>query len=216
MKISLNANITQGELELFPCQQPSREKLPMKDAAVTFYRDFFQEKEADIFFEILLNEIDWKQEKMKLYGKEIDLPRKTAWYGDEDKSYKFSGIQLTPKPWTPTLQNIKEQIEKVASVYFNSVLLNLYRDGKDGISWHTDAEPELGENPVIGSVSLGGTRKFKFRHKHDKSLKQEIELTHGSFLLMAGETQHFWQHEVPKTTKEVQPRINLTFREIIY
>ena len=152
---------------------------------------------------------------MKLYGKEINLPRKTAWYGDMDKSYTFSGIHLNPEPWTPTLLQVKERIEDVAKVQFNSVLLNLYRHGNDGISWHTDEEPELGENPIIGSVSLGGTRRFMFRHRQDKDIRAEVELTDGSFLLMAGETQHFWQHQIPKTSRQVEPRINLTFRVII-
>jgi alkylated DNA repair dioxygenase AlkB len=192
-----------------------KEVLPMPDAKVTFYQDFFNSQKSNEIFQILLSEINWRQDKMKLYGKEINLPRKTAWYGDRDKSYTFSGIHLEPEPWTPTLLFVKERIEEVAEVQFNSVLLNLYRHGNDGISWHTDAEPELGENPVIGSVSFGGTRRFMFRHRQDQELKAEIELIHGSFLLMAGETQHFWQHQIPKTSRNVEPRINLTFRVII-
>lgn len=191
------------------------EVLAMSDAKVTFYRNFFDLQESDALFQILLNEINWRQDKMKLYGKEIDLPRKTAWYGDRDKSYTFSGIRLDPEPWTPSLLEVKQRIEEVAEVQFNSVLLNLYRHGSDGISWHTDAEPELGENPVIGSVSFGGTRRFMFRHREDQDLKAEVELTHGSFLLMAGETQHFWQHQIPKTSKKIESRINLTFRVIV-
>jgi alkylated DNA repair dioxygenase AlkB len=190
------------------------ELLSMPNAAVTFYRNFFDLQESDEFFQVLCDGIKWRQDKMKLYGKEIDLPRKTAWYGDLDKSYTFSGIHLNPEPWTPILLKVKERIEEVAGVEFNSVLLNLYRDGNDGISWHTDAEKELGENPVIGSVSFGGARRFMFRHRKDRSLKAEVELTHGSFLLMAGETQHFWQHQIPKTARKVDPRINLTFRVI--
>lgn len=191
------------------------EVLSMPDAKVTFYRNFFDLQKSDSLFKVLLNEINWRQDKMKLYGKEIDLPRKTAWYGDRDKSYTFSGIHLDPEPWTPSLLEVKQRIEEVAEVQFNSVLLNLYRHGSDGISWHTDAEPELGENPVIGSVSFGGTRRFMFRHRQDQDLKVEVELTHGSFLLMAGETQHFWQHQIPKTSRKVEPRINLTFRVIV-
>ncbi len=191
------------------------EVLSMPNAEVTFYRNFFDSQESDRIFEILRDEINWRQDKMKLYGKDINLPRKTAWYGDMDKSYTFSGIHLNPEPWTPTLLEVKERIEDVAGVEFNSVLLNLYRHGNDGISWHTDEEPELGENPVIGSVSFGGTRKFMFRHRQDKDIKAEVELTDGSFLLMAGETQHFWQHQIPKTSRYVEPRINLTFRVIL-
>lgn len=191
-----------------------KETIPIPDAEVSFYRNFFDDEESDKFFKILFNEIKWRQEKVKMYGKEINLPRETAWYGDKDKSYTFSGIYLKPEPWTSTLVQIKEKIEKIAKVQFNSVLLNLYRDGKDGISWHTDAEPELGQNPTIGSVSFGGTRRFVLKHKQNKNLKSEIELTNGSFLLMAGKTQHFWQHQIPKTKKPVNPRINLTFRNI--
>jgi alkylated DNA repair dioxygenase AlkB len=191
------------------------EVLSMPNAEVTFYRNFFDLRESDKIFQLLHDEINWRQDKMKLYGKDIDLPRKTAWYGDQNKSYTFSGIHLNPEPWTPILLQVKERIEKVSGVKFNSVLLNLYRHGNDGISWHTDAEPELGENPVIGSVSFGGTRRFMFRHRQDQTLKTEVELTHGSFLLMAGETQHFWQHQIPKTSRQVEPRINLTFRMII-
>lgn len=187
----------------------------LPDAKVTFYRNFFDFRKSDTLFQALLNEINWRQDRMKLYGKEIDLPRKTAWYGDRDKSYTFSGIHLDPEPWISSLLEVKQRIEAVAEVQFNSVLLNLYRHGGDGISWHTDAEPELGDNPVIGSVSFGGARRFMFRHREDKNLKADVELTHGSFLLMAGETQHFWQHQVPKTARKVEPRINLTFRVIV-
>jgi len=191
-----------------------KETLSIPNAEVTFYRNFFNQRESDELFQTLHNEIKWRQDKIKLYGKEVNLPRQTAWYGDRGKSYTFSGIHLDPEPWTLRLLQIKEQIERVAKVSFNSVLLNLYRDGNDGISWHTDAEPELGKNPVIASVSLGGARRFMFRHKQNKDLKAEVELTHGSFLLMAGATQHFWQHQIPKTSKPVEPRINLTFRVI--
>ena len=122
---------------------------------------------------------------------------------------------MLPEPWTPTLLKIKLAIEKTANTEFNSVMMNLYRDGNDGISWHTDAEPELGKNPLIGSVSFGQTRRFMLRHRNNKELKFELELIHGSFLLMGGSTQHFWQHQIPKTSKKLEPRINLTFRFII-
>ena len=121
---------------------------------------------------------------------------------------------MEPQRWTTTLIKIKSQIEDVTNTTFNSVLLNLYRDGKDSVVWHSDDEPELGKNPEIGSVSFGATRRFMFRHKFKKELKFEIELTHGSFLLMKGVTQHFWQHQIPKTNKLIQPRINLTFRKV--
>lgn len=219
MKSKSTVNFVQGDLfsgfSSVISATTNEEVLSMPNAEVTFYRNFFESKESDEIFRILYEEINWRQDKMKLYGKDIDLPRKTAWYGDPDKSYTFSGIHLDPEPWTPTLLQIKERIEEISTVQFNSVLLNLYRHGNDGISWHTDAEPELGKNPVIASVSFGGTRRFMFRHRKNQNLKTEVELTHGSLLLMAGETQHFWQHQIPKTSRKVEPRINLTFRLII-
>lgn len=178
-----------------------------------FYPNFFTKSESDIFLQKLKSEIEWKQESMNMYGKKINFPRLTAWYGDNDKPYSFSGITLSPKVWNEELVSIKNKIEPIAKVDFNSVLLNRYRDGNDSISWHTDAEKELGINPVIASVNFGATRKFQLRHIKTKE-KLEIELSHGSLLIMQGELQHFWQHQVPKTSQKVGERINLTFRVI--
>lgn len=178
-----------------------------------FYPNFFPKSESDILLKGLRNNIVWKQESMNMYGKKIDFPRLTAWYGNNDKPYSFSGITLQPLPWTNEILTIKNKIEPIAKTVFNSVLLNLYRDGNDSISWHTDAEKELGINPIIASVNFGATRKFQLRHIKTKE-KLEIELTHGSLLIMQGELQHFWQHQVPKTSKPVGERINLTFRVI--
>lgn len=178
-----------------------------------FYPNFFTTSESDIFLQKLKYEIEWKQESMNMYGKKINFPRLTAWYGDIDKPYSFSGITLSPKEWNEELVSIKNKIEPIANVDFNSVLLNRYRDGNDSISWHTDAEKELGINPVIASVNFGATRKFQLRHIKTKQ-KLEIELSHGSLLIMQGELQHFWQHQVPKTSQKVGERINLTFRVI--
>ena len=178
-----------------------------------FFPDFFSKSESDLFLQKLKGEIEWKQESMNMYGKQVDFPRLTAWYGDNDKPYSFSGITLQPNIWTKELLEIKAKIELLANVQFNSVLLNRYRNGNDSISWHTDAEKELGQNPVIASVNFGATRKFQLRHINTKE-KIEIELTHGSLLIMQGELQHFWQHQVPKTSKVVTERINLTFRVI--
>ena len=178
-----------------------------------FYPNFFSKSDSDSLLKDLRSNIVWKQESMNMYGKKIDFPRLTAWYGNNDKPYSFSGITLHPLPWSNEILSIKSKIEPVAKTAFNSVLLNLYRDGNDSISWHTDAEKELGTNPVIASVNFGATRKFQLRHIKTKE-KLEIELTHGSLLIMQGELQHFWQHQVPKTSKVVGERINLTFRVI--
>jgi alkylated DNA repair dioxygenase AlkB len=190
------------------------EKLVMADADVIYYRTFFTRLQSDTFYQALLDTTNWKQEKIKLYGKPMDLPRLTAWYGDEGKSYSYSGIRVDPDPWTPALLAIKQEIEAVSEVCFNSVLLNLYRGGRDSVAWHSDDEPELGTDPVIGSVSFGETRNFQLRHKQNKELRVKVDLTHGSYLLMTGPTQHHWQHQVPKAARAPGSRINLTFRII--
>ena len=140
-----------------------------------FYPNFFPKSESDILLKGLRNNIVWKQESMNMYGKKIDFPRLTAWYGNNDKSYSFSGIILQQLPWTSEILLIKNKIELISKTVFNSVLLNLYRDGNDSISWHTDAEKELGINPIIASVNFGATRKFQLRHIKTKE-KLEIEL----------------------------------------
>jgi alkylated DNA repair dioxygenase AlkB len=192
-KIGLN-KITNGEFIYFP--------------------NFFSKSESDFFLKALSEKVLWKQESMNMYGKKIDFPRLTAWYGNNDKPYSFSGITLSPNPWNEEIIAIKNKIEPESNVIFNSVLLNRYRSGSDSISWHTDAEKELGENPVIASANFGETRKFQLRHSITKE-KLEIELKHGSLLIMQGELQHFWQHQVPKSPKPLKERINLTFRVIL-
>jgi len=185
----------------------------IKNGEYLFFPNFFTKSESDLFLQILISEIEWKQESMNMYGKQVAFPRLTAWYGDNDKPYSFSGITLAPKIWTKELLEIKEKIEQLSKLKFNSVLLNRYRSGNDSISWHTDAEKELGQNPVIASVSFGATRTFQLKHKETKE-KLDIELTHGSLLIMQEELQHFWQHQIPKTKKNISERINLTFRVI--
>ena len=185
----------------------------IENGEYVFFPNFFTKRESDILFQSLREKILWRQESMSIYGKKVAFPRLTAWYGNDDKPYSFSGITLNPIPWIKEIIEIKNRIEPKANVLFNSALLNLYRDGKDSISWHTDAEPELGINPVIASVNFGATRKFQLRHLKTKE-KLEIELTHGSLLIMQGELQHYWQHQVPKTNKAIGERINLTFRFI--
>lgn len=191
----------------------SRETIMSHDGEVVLYRNFFGIERSDRYFQTLLHETPWRQDHLQIFAKSIPLPRLTAWYGDAP--YTYSGIQMQPLSWTPTLLEIKSRIEPLAEVEFNSVLLNLYRSGQDSVAWHSDDEPELGQNPVIGSVSFGATRRFAFKHKRDRSQKAiSLDLTPGSFLLMRGTTQHDWLHQIPKTQKLIQPRINLTFRVI--
>ncbi len=184
------------------------------DGEVIFYPNVFSIQESDRLFSDLSSCIKWRHDTIHIYGKKIPLPRLTAWYGDEGKSYIYSGIEHHPEPWTPTLTSIKSKAEEISEVTFNSVLLNLYRHGQDSVSWHSDDEPELGENPIIASLSLGGTRRFSLRHKTSQDYKIDLDLPKGSLLLMKGETQHFWKHQIAKTAKFVEPRINLTFRVV--
>lgn len=169
---------------------------------------------AKEFLKINFENIKWKQDSIKLYGKDIPLPRLTTWYGDKGKSYSYSGINSIPNEWNKGLLYIKREIEKISNVKFNSVLLNWYRDGEDYLNWHADDEKELGRNPVIASVNFGETRDFIIRDNSDKSNKITIPLKHGTVLIMSGELQHFWQHSVPKIKKIKDSRFNLTFRVI--
>ena len=159
--------------------------------------------------------IAWQQDVINMYGKTIPLPRISAWYGDSDRPYTYSGITLQPKPWNAMLLWIRQQIEQASGAHFNSVLLNWYRSGEDHISWHTDAEPELGINPVIASVNFGASRRFLLRRRDDHQQKIELPLHHGTLLVMSGALQHHWQHSVPKQAKITQSRINMTFRQIL-
>ncbi len=177
-----------------------------------FVENLFSADESSQYFETLMNQIQWRQEPIILFGKSILQPRLTALYGDPEKQLRYSGIVMNPLPWTESLLQIKKRIEPLAEKIFTTALINLYRDGKDSMGWHRDDEKELGINPVIGSVSFGATRKFQFRHFKKQSLKQTVLLTSGSFLLMSGSCQHNWQHSIAKTKIPTGPRINITFR----
>ena len=185
---------------------------------VLLFPNAFSPSESDHYFKHLLNEIAWKHEAIKMFGKQVMQPRLTAWYGDTGKTYSYSGITMQPLSWTETLLKIKQQVEDIAAVKFNSALLNYYRDGNDSMGWHRDNEKELGINPVIGSVSFGASRKFQLRNYADKRIVRNIDLTHGSLLLMRGETQHYWEHQLPKVGSRhgvTGGRINTTFRIIL-
>jgi alkylated DNA repair dioxygenase AlkB len=190
-------------------------EIPLRDADIHYYPCFFAQKTADWYFQTLQSEVPWERRELFFFGKRHLEPRLTAWYGDEGAQYSYSGTTRDPKPWTPPLREIKQAVEQVAGVWYNSLLVNLYRDGKDSVSWHSDDEAGLGRNPSIASVSFGAVRSFQLRHRQDKHLRHTIDLAHGSLLVMAGPTQHYWRHQVPKTSRVVEPRINLTFRRIV-
>ncbi len=189
-------------------------KLALPDANITYYSSFFSPEESSEYFQILLNEIEWQEDDIKVFGKTYKQPRLTALYGMNNASYRYSGITMFPKPFNSILKEIKTKIEEITEIKFTTVLLNFYRDGSDSNGWHSDDEKELGENPVIVSISLGAERTFRLRHKKDKTQKKNLILQHGSLLIMKGETQHHWQHCIPKSKKDIKPRINLTFRVI--
>lgn len=189
--------------------------LDLPEAEVVLYPAFFSASEADHLLQELRDTTAWRQETIKFCGKKIDVPRLTAWYGDAGTSYVYSGIKNVPLPWTSALIEVKRAVEPPSGVIYNSVLLNRYRTGQDSVSWHADDEPEFGDQPVIASVSFGGTRTFQLRHKKRKELKASVELTHGSVLIMRGGTQVNWLHRIPKTAKPVEERLNPTFRAII-
>jgi alkylated DNA repair dioxygenase AlkB len=201
-------------LEPRPGSVYSSSGLDLPGLDVAFYPGFFSPEESDRLQEFLYATTGWRQETIERDDLTIPLPRLTAWYGDPGRTYTYSSITMWPQPWTEPLLEIKRRIEPTSGAAFNSVLLNLYRDGRDGVAWHTDNEPELGETPVIGSVSFGDTRTFVLRHKKTKDLRVELELTHGSYLIMRGTTQRLYQHQVPRTERPVGPRINATFRWI--
>lgn len=186
----------------------------LPDAAIVYYPAFFNKEEADSIYDELITEIPWQQDEIRVFGKIHPQPRLTALFGNQGKSYSYSNLKMQPHPWNLLLQQIKSKIESVCETDFTTVLLNYYRDGKDSNGWHADNEKELGTNPIIASVSFGAERTFQLKHNTDKGQKKSTVLEHGSLLLMQGTTQHFWKHQIPKTTKPTGPRINLTFRVI--
>ena len=184
------------------------------DASIIYYPNFFSTEEATILFDTLQKEIPWQQDDIKVYGKVYPQPRLTVLFGNEGKSYSYSNITMHPHKWSPLLMSIKEKVEKTTEAIYSTVLLNYYRDGKDSNGWHADNEKELGTNPIIASLSFGAERMFQLKHNAIPNQKINIPLAHGSLLVMKGTTQHFWKHQIPKTTKPIGSRINLTFRII--
>ena len=194
---------------------PAAINFDLPNAELNYYPDFIENHQQH--YQQLLGELNWRQDTISMYGKKLLIPRLSAWYGDSAAAYSYSGIRLEPLAWAEPLLDLKSRLEHELQQPFNSVLANYYRDGQDGVSWHSDDEAELGTNPLIASLSFGATRRFSLRHKtlvtDQSSLSLDLEA--GSLLLMAGETQAFWQHQVAKTARKVGGRINLTFRQIM-
>jgi alkylated DNA repair dioxygenase AlkB len=188
--------------------------LGLADGEARLWPAAFGPEEAANLFDSLRAGIHWRQEEIVIFGQRRLVPRLIAWHGDPGASYRYSGTDHDPEPWTPALERVRARVCELSGTDFNAVLLNLYRDGRDGMGWHADDEPELGRNPVIASVSLGTPRRFCLRHRRRKDLKLDLELPHGSLLVMAGPMQHHWVHALPKTRRPVGERINLTFRRV--
>jgi alkylated DNA repair dioxygenase AlkB len=170
---------------------------------------------AQHWFERLQSEVPWEHHRLRLFGRQVDAPRLSCWIGDADAIYTYSGTRFAPQPWTPACAELRDRLNTAYGGQFNSLLCNLYRDGRDSMGWHSDNEAELGRQPCIASLSFGASRRFRLRHRRDPELRLELELPSGSLLLMAGATQRNYRHDLPKTAVATGPRVNLTFRRII-
>lgn len=199
------------DTELFMSGNRGTKTFDLPDADVMLIDTFFTKEESDYYYTTLLEQTRWHTYEMPMYEKAVAAPRMVSWFEDSvKKKDKAPTISLTPD-----LCAIRQRVETETQIKFNAVLLNLYRDGNDGVSWHSDKTATVNKNMIIASVTFGETRMFRLRHKFRKELQQvEIPLYHGSFLLMAGTTNSFWEHQVPKTARKVLPRINLTFRQV--
>lgn len=191
-----------------------KKHLILPDAEVIYIPEFYSFEKARHYFNILKTTVKWQQDDIKVFGKTHKQPRLTALYGNNYQNYSYSNIVMRPKAFTTELIKIKKDIEILTDHNFTGVLLNLYRDGNDSNGWHADNEKELGQNPVIASLSLGQARWFHFKHRTISDKKYKLLLESGSLLIMKGTMQHHWLHQVPKTKKVVDERINLTFRKI--
>jgi alkylated DNA repair dioxygenase AlkB len=200
----------------FSAAPDALERLRIPDADLRYAPAIELGTPADALLRSLIDTIAWRSESIVLWGRTYAQPRLIAWYGDEGKHYTYSGLTLVPLPWTPLLAQIKERVEQLTTVRFNSVLLNYYRDGNDSMGMHSDDEPELGPNPVIASLSLGAERTFILKHRTKRETKPlHLQLSSGSLLLMQGETQTHWKHGIAKEKRTCGPRVNLNFRRIV-
>lgn len=201
-------------MDLFNFEYDTERNLLPKDGTVNYYGKILSVEEADMFYNALLNGIEWKNDEALLFGKHILTKRKVAWYGEKNFKYTYSNTTKEALPWTKELVVLKELIEVKTGEKFNSCLLNLYHDGNEGMAWHSDGEKDLKKNGAIGSLSFGAERKFAFKHKETKETVSLI-LQHGSLLVMKDTTQTHWLHRLPPTKLISKPRINLTFRTIV-
>jgi alkylated DNA repair dioxygenase AlkB len=190
--------------------------IDLEDAQIALDPAWLPAAEADALLSTLSTDLPWEHHAVRMFGRTHSAPRLSCWIGDPGATYRYSGTRHAPRPWTPALARLRERVQEATGARYNSVLANLYRDGRDAMGWHSDDEAELGPDPAIASVSLGGVRRFALKHRGDPSRKLDLALPHGSLLLMHGATQRHYRHALPRTSRPVAPRINLTFRQIHY
>jgi alkylated DNA repair dioxygenase AlkB len=198
---------------LFDQLHPEGEELLPCDGSAVLHRGAIPAPLADRALAELALEAPDRAKLVRSPAGWVPEPRLTVWFGDPGCAYTYSGLTLEPTPWSPAALEVKAICDDVAGVVFNSCLLNLYRDGRDSVDWHADDEPELGRRPTIASVTLGAERRFVLRHSATRE-RVEVVPPHGSVLVMSGDSQHRWRHQVPKTAKPVGVRINLTYRVV--
>jgi len=197
------------DTDLFSVGTTPKRYINRPDLELMHMDGFIAKADADTYYNSLLYNTPWREYQMPMYDKIVTAPRMIAWYGTQEETGENA------LPWTPELSELRLRVEKETGLHFNAVLLNLYRNGNDSVAWHSDKEHKIGCNPNIASLTFGQTRPFRFRHKTNKEIGQvEIPLYHGTLLLMSGTTNTFWEHHIPKSTKEMLPRINLTFRQV--
>ena len=200
-----------------PKRAVATETFWIQGCRVEYYRSFLSKSKSQVFFELLLEETPWIQSEVRIFGKTYPIPRMNAWYGE--KSYRYSGTVMEACPFTESIQQLAERLETVTGDTYNAVLLNLYRDGRDTMGWHSDDEPELDASSSIASISLGGSRRFLLRSKGAKqesgTEKLEFHLDDGDLLVMYSPTQEYTQHSIPRSQKWMDPRLNLTFRKLL-
>lgn len=200
-------------MDLFNSEPDNSINLLPQDGEVQYFGRLFSRKEADHYFNYLIQSIEWKNDEAIIFGKKIITKRKVAWYGDTDFEYTYSKVTKRALPWTKELLALKSIAEVHSGETYNSCLLNLYHTGEEGMAWHSDGEKDLKKNGAIASLSFGAQRKFAFKHKTTKETVS-ILLEHGSMLVMKGSTQTHWLHRLPPTKLIKTPRVNLTFRTI--
>jgi alkylated DNA repair dioxygenase AlkB len=190
----------------------ARETVELPGASIIYEPDWLETGDAWALFKHLRDALPWERHRITVYGRSLEAPRLSCWIGDV--AYRYSGTSFEPHPWPAALADVRERLEDELHAGFNSMLANLYRDGNDRLGFHRDSEPELGPEPLIASISLGATRRFRLREREGRG-SHGIDLEHGSLLVMAGATQRHWLHAVPPTARAVGPRINLTFRRVL-